>query len=234
MSGRAFPGVRGVAGRAGRTTDDGVPGGAMPGTVPVHPGGTVADAQAFPAFLRLEGRPVVVVGGGPVAASKVPALLGAGARVTVVAPRQVPGLDGLPIRQVRRPFRAADLDGAWWVVAAATPAVNRRVRRAADRRRVFVNAVDDRANATAFLGAVLRRGEVALAVSTGGTAPALAAVLRDALEELVPGDVAAWVEVARAERARWQAEGVPLSGRRSRLLAVLARQAQGGARGGGA
>ena len=66
----------------------------------------------FPAFLRLEGRPVVVVGGGPVAASKVPALLQAGAAVTVVAPRQAPVLDTLSVRQVRRRFLASDLDGA--------------------------------------------------------------------------------------------------------------------------
>jgi len=205
------------------------------GTPASAPGGTTVSgaraAAAFPAFLRLAGRPVVVVGGGPVAVSKVLALLEAGADVTIVAPRQVAALDALPVRQVRRGFRAADLDRAWWVVAAATPAVNRRVRRAADRRRVFVNAVDDVANATAYQGAVLRRGDLALAVSTGGAAPALAAVLRDALDALLPREVAGWVDLARAERARWKAEGLPLAERRSRLLDLLTRlaDAPGGA-----
>lgn len=188
----------------------------------IDPRGPRTETLLFPAFLRLADRKAVVVGGGPVATSKVPALLAAGARVTIVAPRQVADLDALPVRQVRRDFRASDLDGAWWVVAAATPAVNRRVRRAADRRRVFINAVDDVANATACLGAVLRRGEVAVAISTGGDAPALAVVLRDALEALLPGEVAAWVDLARAERARWKADGVPLPARKSRLLAALA------------
>ena len=184
----------------------------------------------FPAFLHLEGRQAVVVGGGPVAASKVPALLQAGAAVTVIAPRQVPVLDTLPVRQVRRRFLASDLDGAWWVVAAATPAVNRLVRRAADRRRLFVNAVDDTSSGSAYLGAVLIRGDVMLAVSTAGQAPALAAVLRDALEALLPAEVAAWASLARAERARWKAEGVPMAERRPRLLDALARLAAGGTR----
>src|SRR3954468_4278914 len=97
----------------------------------------------FPASPTLGGRRVVVVGGGPVAAAKIDPLVEAGARVTVVAPEiraeiDRAGIDagiedgiepGLEI--VRREFRAADLDGAWWVVAAAPPAVNRAVQAAA-------------------------------------------------------------------------------------------------------
>jgi siroheme synthase-like protein len=137
----------------------------------------------------------------------------------------VPELEGMHVRQVYRGFRAADLDGVWWVVAAATPSVNRSVRRAADRRRVFVNAVDDTANATAYLGAVLRRGAVVVAVSTGGTSPALAAVLRDLLDALLPAEATGWADLASAERARWKAEKVPLGLRRSTLLALLTRLA---------
>ncbi len=76
----------------------------------------------FPAFLKLAGRRVVVVGGGGVAASKIRALLDAGADVTVVAPEIAPGILQAAVACVRRPFEARDLDGAWLVVAAAPPA----------------------------------------------------------------------------------------------------------------
>src|SRR3989304_6232191 len=97
----------------------------------------------FPAFLSLASRRVVVVGGGPVAAAKLDALIAAGADVTVVAPDVVPAIEERPVTILRRPFEERDLDGAWWVVAAATPEINARARAAADERRIFVNAVDD-------------------------------------------------------------------------------------------
>ena len=73
----------------------------------------------FPAFLSLASRRVVVVGGGPVAAAKLDALIAAGADVTVVAPDVVPTIEERPVTILRRPFEERDLDGAWWVVAAA-------------------------------------------------------------------------------------------------------------------
>ena len=112
----------------------------------------------FPAFLNLVARPVVVVGGGPVAASKLDALLAAGADVTVVSPEVVPAIDRAGVKVVRRGFEPSDLDGAWWVVAAAPADVNERVHAAANARRIFVNAVDDPRHATAYLGGVVRRG----------------------------------------------------------------------------
>ena len=105
----------------------------------------------FPAFLNLRARRVVVVGGGPVAASKLEALLAAGADVTVIAPDVVGGIESRGVTVVRRRFEEADLDGAWWVLAAAPPEVNRAVRAAADARQLFVNAVDDPQHATAYL-----------------------------------------------------------------------------------
>ena len=96
-------------------------------------------------------------------------------------------------------FAPADLDGVWLVVAAATPEVNREVRGRGRRpRRVFVNAVDDPAAASAYLGGVVRRGGVTIAISTEGRAPALAGLLREALEAVIPDEVGAWVEEARA------------------------------------
>jgi uroporphyrin-III C-methyltransferase/precorrin-2 dehydrogenase/sirohydrochlorin ferrochelatase len=123
----------------------------------------------------------------------------------------------------RRRFVPADLDGAWLAVAAATPEANREVARAAEPRRVFVNAVDDPASASAYLGGVVRKGGVVLAVSTGGRAPALAGLLREALEATLPDDVGAWVEAAAALRSRQKAAGLPMERRRPALLEELNR-----------
>lgn len=187
----------------------------------------------YPAFLRLDGLPVIVVGGGPVAAGKLDGLLAAGARVTVVAP-VIDGAirdrarAGTSITLVERAFTPADLDGARWVVAAAPPEVNREVAAAATARGLFVNAVDDTASASAYLGAVIRRGDeragvVELAISTRGVAPALAGLLREALDAVLPAELDRWIDVARAERAAWKREGLPMAERRPRLLEALVR-----------
>jgi len=180
-------------------------------------------ASHFPAFLDLRGRRVVVVGGGPVAAAKVEALRAAGAALRVVAPSvdaRIPG-HGTVVRE--RAFRAGDLDGAWFVVAAATPAVNAVVAAEARRRRLFLNAVDDPAHATAYLGGVLRRSGVTVAISTDGAAPALAGLLREALDTVLPRDLGRWLRAARAERKRWKRSAEPLPRRRPLLLAALNR-----------
>jgi len=120
-----------------------------------------------------------------------------------------------------RPFAPSDLDGVWLVVAAATPEVNRAVAAAAEARRLFVNAVDDPANATAYLSGVVRRDGVTLAISTSGDAPALTSLLREAIDALLPADLAAWVWQARAERATWRHDQVPMEARKPRLLRAL-------------
>lgn len=177
----------------------------------------------FPAFLKLRDRPVTVVGGGPVAASKLRALLDAGARVTVVAPDVTAGIAASGAAVRHRPFRASDLDGAWLVVAAAPPAVNREVAAAAAERRLFVNAVDDPPNASLYLGGVVRRGGVTAAISTDGRAPALAGLIREAIEALLPEDeVRRWLAAADAERAGWLARRVPMERRRPLLVRALA------------
>src|SRR5439155_15553698 len=112
----------------------------------------------FPSFLKLAGRKVVLVGGGRVAVAKHASLLAAGAHVTVVAPEVDPALRQAGTVVVERGFEPADLEGAWFVVAAATPAVNQQVAAAAAERRLFVNAVDDPASASAYAGGVVRRG----------------------------------------------------------------------------
>src|SRR5262245_19505074 len=139
----------------------------------------MADVALFPVFLKLHGRRVLLVGGGAVASSKLAELVRAGAQVTVVAPEvtaEILAVGGVIV--VRREFAPSDLDGAWFVVAAASPEVNRQVAAAAEERRIFVNAVDDAERASAYTGGVFRRGGVTVAVSTEGRAPALAGLLR--------------------------------------------------------
>lgn len=186
-------------------------------------------ADLLPLFLNLTGRAVVLVGGGRVAAGKLQQLLAVGARVRIVAPDiSAAAVDlfsrGAPrVEIVPRRFVPSDLDGAWLVVAAATPEVNREVADAAEKVRLFVNAVDDPANASAFLSGVVRRDGVTLAISTNGEAPALTALLREALDAELPRDLAAWMAQARTERGAWRRDGVPMEDRKPRLLRALNR-----------
>ena len=175
----------------------------------------------YPAFLELTGRRVVLVGGGRVAAGKLEGLLGAGAKVTVVAPEILAELEQPGVVLERRAFADRDLDDAWWVVAAAPPDVNRQVVASAELRRVFVNAVDDPPNATAYLGGVIRREDVTIAISTGGRAPALAGLLREALDQWLPRDLDAWLAAAEEARREWRRDGVPMDQRRPLLLETL-------------
>lgn len=175
----------------------------------------------FPAFLDLRDRPVLLVGGGTVAAQKLKPLLEARARVTVVAPDLVPAIIDAGVTVYRRPFAPHDLDGCWYAVAAAPPAVNAEVQREGEARRVFVNAVDDPAHATAFAGSCIRRGPVTVAISTGGQAPALARLLREALERLLPESLTEWTAVADTLRTAWRREGVPMQERTGDLLRAL-------------
>jgi uroporphyrin-III C-methyltransferase / precorrin-2 dehydrogenase / sirohydrochlorin ferrochelatase len=184
----------------------------------------------FPAFLDLRGRPAVIVGGGRVAAGKLDALLTAGAEVTVIAPEVTPDIERPGVAVLRREFTETDLDGAWWVVAAAPPAVNRRVLEAGNARRVFVNAVDDPAHATAYLGGVVRRDGITVAISTDGRAPALAGLLREAIDALLPGELDEWLAVADEARRLWKEQGVPMEQRRPQLLEALNRLYSAGPR----
>lgn len=177
----------------------------------------------FPTFLKLGGRPVLVVGGGRMAAAKLPALAEAGALVTVVAPQVRPEIEAADVAVLRRGFVPRDLDGAWFVVAAATPEVNEQVARAAEERRVFVNAVDDPRRASAYQGGVVRRSGVTVAISTEGEAPALAGLLREALDAVLPPDLDTWVAEARRLKMAWRRDRVPITERRPLLLSALNR-----------
>src|SRR5688500_12354492 len=155
------------------------------------------------------------------AATKVAPLRQAGAEIHVVAPAICSDLELTAVASVvRREFRPDDLDGVWLVVAAATSAVNREVAAEAARRHLFVNAVDDPENATVYLGGVVRRGGATIAISTAGAAPALAGLLREALDAALPDEeeMEVWLSRARELRTTWRAAGVPMAARGPRLL----------------
>jgi siroheme synthase-like protein len=175
----------------------------------------------FPTFLKLQGRRVLLVGGGPVAAGKLRGLLEAGAEVSVVAPAILLEIAAAPVNTALRPFQPSDLDGVSFVVAAAPPGVNREVSAAAHARGIFVNAVDDVESASAYAGAVVRRAGVTIAISTDGEAPALAGLAREALELLLPDDLDRWMECAREARRGWLERKVPMAERRPLLLEAL-------------
>jgi siroheme synthase-like protein len=180
----------------------------------------------LPLFVKLTGRTVVLVGGGGVADCKLQQLLAAGAIVRVVAHEIVHVIEdqaGPLVELIRRDFAAGDLDVAWFVVAAATPDVNRTVAAAAGERHNFVNAVDDPPNASAYLSGVVRRDGVTIAISTDGAAPALTALLREGVDALLPRDLSVWMDTAHEQRAIWRREAVPMDARKPRLLSVLNR-----------
>jgi len=190
-------------------------------------------ADLLPVFLKLAGRRVLVVGGGPVAAAKLAGLRGTGAEIVLVAPAigeparaEIARNDG-GVTVVERPFAERDLDGAWLVVSAAPPEVNRQVAAAAEARRLFVIAVDDPAAASAYGAGTLRRGGVTVAISTDGQAPALAGLLREGLEALIPPEMNAWLDEAQAQRRLWRAARVPMTERRPLLLRALNRLYEG-------
>jgi uroporphyrin-III C-methyltransferase/precorrin-2 dehydrogenase/sirohydrochlorin ferrochelatase len=182
------------------------------------------DAALLPIFVKLSGRPVLIVGGGTVAASKLETLRPTGASVTVVAPAICEAMRRADVRLVERPFQESDLDEAWFVIAAATPDVNAAVAKAAEPRRLLVNAVDDPPNASAYLGGVIRRGSATIAISTSGRAPALAGLLREGIEDLLPPDdeLDAWFAEADTLKRRWRSTGVPMTERRPELAEAIA------------
>ncbi len=179
--------------------------------------------KVLPLGLIVEGRLVVVVGGGEVGARKAIELAEAGARVRVVSRSFAQALDApdRSIERVERAFEDADLDGAWLVFAATNDApTQRRVRDACDQRQVFCVAVDDVANATAWGLARVDRGALLIAISTHGTAPALSRLLREILEQVLPGEPT--LEAIQALRAEWKTEALPMGQRFSSLVKKLA------------
>jgi uroporphyrin-III C-methyltransferase/precorrin-2 dehydrogenase/sirohydrochlorin ferrochelatase len=142
-------------------------------------------SNLYPLALRLDGRPVLVVGGGAVATRRVPALLDAGAVVTLVSPELTPALHALVeagrVAWAARRFQASDVDGVWLVQVAVDDAeAAKEASRAAEDRGVFCVRADDRNAATAWTPAVTRHGPVTVAVLGGGD-PRRAVAVRDGI-----------------------------------------------------
>ena len=144
--------------------------------------------QNVPVFLTVAGRACVVIGGGPVGTRKARMLLDAGARVTVVTPQATAELEHLArecgaLSLLRRDYRPGDLAGSWLAFAATgVPEVQDQVATDAERERIWVNAVDEPARCSFITPAVVERGPIAIAVSTGGASPALAGAIRRDLD----------------------------------------------------
>ena len=158
----------------------------------------------FPIFVKLEGRPVLLVGAGPVGESKIAGLLSAGAVVTVVAPEATPSIHTLAaegkVDWQRRDFAPADLDGMTLVVAAVPKHIARSVYLEARARGVLVNSVDDIDNCDFYYPAVVNRGDLQIAISTAGHSPSLAQRIRIELEQQFGPEYAEWVQRLGAER----------------------------------
>jgi len=155
----------------------------------------------YPVLLDLRGRRAVVVGGGSVAETKVGPLVDAGAAVVVVAPALTPGL-ALRVREgavthLAREYAAGDLAGAYLVIAATDdPDVNHAVHAEGEARGLLVNVVDDPPYCSFILPSVLRRGDLVVAVSTSGNAPALAVRIRERIERELGNEYARFLAIA--------------------------------------
>lgn len=157
----------------------------------------------YPLLLDVKNQPSVVVGGGQVARRKVDSLLEAGADITVIAPKFVE----MPVQVhiIPRAFRPADLDGALLVIAATDNRdINAEIARAAKARHILVNVVDDPDLCSIILPAVVRRGALSIAVSTGGASPTLARNIRQQLEECYSTEYGELVELLWRLRHQWE------------------------------
>jgi siroheme synthase-like protein len=160
----------------------------------------------YPLFINLRSRPVLVVGGGVVAEHKVESLLEAEASVTLVSPEATPRLmeyaGSNRIVWRRRPFTASDIDDVQLVISATDDAaIQMEVSSLAAARNILVNTVDKPELCTFIVPAILRRGDVTIAISTSGKSPSLAAALRARLDGELTDDMARAASVLGAVRA---------------------------------
>ena len=140
----------------------------------------------YPIFVALQDRPVLVVGAGKVALRKAKGLLEAGARLTVVAPEWEDEFESLPVRLLRRSFRASDLAGQVLVFAATNDRLtNHRIGVAAKGRGIFANIADSAEECGFIVPARVSRHGFHLAISSGGENPRLTADLRKKIEDLL-------------------------------------------------
>lgn len=160
----------------------------------------------YPVFLDLAGRLVVVIGGGVIAQGKIAGLLAAAARVRVIAPTVTNEIHTLAregrVDYLARPYAPGDLAGADLVIGATNDrAVNAQIWQDATAAHIWVNVVDDPPHCTFIAPSVARRGDLTVAVSTGGKAPVLAVRVREQIEALLGDEHAHFLELAGRLRA---------------------------------
>lgn len=162
----------------------------------------------FTVNLCIKGWPCLVVGGGHVGLPKAARMVAAGGQVTLIAPDLKADLPGAIV--LRREATEADLDGIRLAIFASDdPELNRRLYRAAQERGILSAAADDLENCDFYMPAVLKRGDLEIAVSSGGTCPAYAVWVRDRLDELLDdayGTALAWFAAFRNRVRAWPME----------------------------
>lgn len=171
----------------------------------------------FPVFLNIRGKKCVVVGGGQVALRKVKALLDAGADVSVISPDLCPELiklaDTEEISVEKRLFQSGDLERSLITVAATDDnGINLEVAKEARGKGILVNVVDDSGNSDFIVPSYLRRGDIAIAVSTAGRSPALARKIRSRLEDVFGDEYAALALLIDEVRMEIRSQGIKVKG----------------------
>jgi precorrin-2 dehydrogenase/sirohydrochlorin ferrochelatase len=167
--------------------------------------------KTYPIFAVIEDKPCLVVGGGAVGERKVADLMAAGARVTVVSRTLTPELAALAdqgkINYLPEDFAEAQVEGMSLVMAATDdPQVNARVSAAAQARAIWVNVADEPEYCTFIVPAQVRRGDLTLAISTGGASPALARQVREELQQHFGPEYGPYLDLLRRVRTRVLAE----------------------------
>ena len=160
----------------------------------------------YPVFLDLTGRPCFVIGGCAMAEEKVKGLVAAGARVTVISPDMTPGLAELGIEEkvdfIARRYRRGDLRTAFLVVVVSqAPPIVQAVWEETRGRNILVNTLDNVPHCDFIAPAIVRRGDLTVAISTGGKAPVMAVRLRQKLEKELGPEHARFLELAGMLRA---------------------------------
>jgi precorrin-2 dehydrogenase / sirohydrochlorin ferrochelatase len=180
----------------------------------------------FPVFIKLADRPCLVVGAGEIAKAKISSLLEAGASVVVVSPEAAPEIQTLAANQqiiwAKREYQASDLNGKFLAIAATSNSVvNNSVFTEARRLGILCNAVDDPPNCDFYFPAVVRRGDLQIAISTAGESPAFAQRLRQAFENALDRNLGDWLGAIGRFRREILAT-YPASEARKRALHLLA------------
>jgi precorrin-2 dehydrogenase/sirohydrochlorin ferrochelatase len=184
----------------------------------------------FPMFMKLEGRSCLVVGAGTIGEPKISSLLASGASVRVVAFKATAAVAEWAktgaISWEARAFNTADLDGVFLVIAATnSPDVNAAIFQEAGRRNILRNVVDDPEYCDFYYPAVVRRGDLQLAISTNGHSPALAQRIRRELEIQFGPEYGEWLEQLGTIRQQLFASKIDPEERRQLLHELASREA---------